>query len=126
MYKVRIYQKTKVVNHDSLKPCLGKIPKWIQQAKANPGEFTEPKGEAGPYCTCRGGVDKEDAENIMVNCEWCDTWYHSKCVGFTKAQKKKKAPYQCKNCKGEDEIFRINYYDRYEPKDAAEGTSSSE
>ena len=124
VYKVRIHQRTKVVNHDSLKPCLGKIPKWIQQAQANPGEFTEPKGDAGPYCICKGGVDKRNPENFMINCEYCDKWFHSKCVGITRSQERKITAYQCKNCEGEEEIFRISYNDRYEPSEANGNPSS--
>ena len=125
VYKIRLYYKIKVVNHDSLKPCPGKVPKWILRARADPTKFVEPKGKEGPYCLCNGPIDEVDTDNWMIQCEYCDKWFHAKCIGLTRSQEERLPVYQCRDCEGEDEIFRISYNDRYQTQDADPPPGSS-
>ena len=124
VYKIRLHFKTKVVNHDTLKPCHGKIPKWIQRGRLNnPEEFQEPDFRNGPYCICRRGMN--EGEDMMICCEYCDEWFHLECISLTRTQAKRLGVYQCQECQGEDEAFRITYHDRYsqqtQGEEAADG-----
>ena len=107
VYKIRLYQKLHVVNHDWLKPCKGRVPKWIQHAKqTNFWEFKPPDSRKGPHCICRRGYLGE----LMLCCEICDKWFHGKCIGVSERQFRNR-PYYCEVCDGDEEDFRITYRD---------------
>ena len=110
VYKCRLYQKRLIVNHDMMKLSLGKVPKWIERAKkVDQSKFKPPENINGPHCICGGKFDG----NLMLNCEYCNKWYHAACVGVSESQEKSLPVYRCAECAGEEEVFRISYHDRY-------------
>ena len=110
VYKCRLHQKTLIVNHDMMKPSTGKIPKWIERArKTDFTKFKEPDSTNGPHCICGGKYDGK----LMLQCEYCDIWFHATCVGIAEGQEAHLQAYRCEECAEEHEEFRITYFDRY-------------
>jgi hypothetical protein len=45
------------------------------------------------FCLC-----KKRANNLMIQCDKCDEWFHFGCVGMTKEKAKNLDSYYCPNC----------------------------
>ena len=89
-------------NHDDLKPCKGRIPKWLERAR-HPDRINDPQRDhtKGPFCTCR----KKDDGSFMLACDWCDEWYHGACVGITRTQIQ--GPYKYDACAEDRDEFKM-------------------
>ena len=73
LYKVRLRDKSMIINHDRSKPCLlesSALPAWIkkhlQRSQSNNWDL---------FCHCIG----PDCGTPMVQCDNCLEWYHVAC-----------------------------------------------
>ncbi|GFS11042.1 Pol polyprotein [Elysia marginata] len=91
IYKVKFKNRDlKVVNHDSLKPCLDhELPNWIKKEQKHIKD-----GKDIAYCVC-GMPDDGD---LMIRCDVCFQWYHGRCVNLTPTQAKHLQTYTCTRC----------------------------
>ena len=104
VYKVRYRQKVFYANHDELKPCHGTVPKWLERAR-RPERLDEPQRDNinGPFCICRKKYDGE----FMIACDYCNEWFHGKCVGIGEQAGQRISSYKCQLCEDELEEFKM-------------------
>ncbi|RIA82374.1 hypothetical protein C1645_788450 [Glomus cerebriforme] len=74
---------------NQLRPTPGIEPRRKKQKEKN-----EPE-DKGPYCVCQG-----PSYGTMIICDFCNEWYHIRCVNLTKQQAKEIEKYMCPNCQG--------------------------
>ena len=86
-----------VVNHDRLKPCRDrKVPAWIMKWKSSPDIGVLPdEGDDEAYCLCRTPWQGR----FMIQCDYCDEWYHGSCVNITATDALEIDRYKCCLCK---------------------------
>jgi hypothetical protein len=86
-----------VVNHDRMKPCHDrKMPAWIVKWQANPVVDEQPsKDDGSVYCLCR----KACKGRFMIQCDYCDEWFHGSCVNLTSIDALHIGRYKCPGCK---------------------------
>ena len=53
------------------------------------------EGEVVRVCICDGAFD---LKRFMIECEFCDTWFHGDCVNITEEQALKITCYACPRC----------------------------
>ncbi|CAB4493571.1 hypothetical protein RhiirA1_426297 [Rhizophagus irregularis] len=75
---------------NQLRPTPGIEPRRRKIQK----EKNEPE-DKGPYCVCQG-----PSYGTMIICDFCNEWYHIRCVNLTKQQAKEIEKYMCPNCQG--------------------------
>ena len=117
-YKIRYREKVFFTNHDDLKPCEGRIPKWLERAK-HPDRINDPQRDRanGPFCTCRKGDDGD----FMIACDWCNEWYHGTCVGIPSTRQIDS--YKCDACAEDREEFKMTALELRERKKKAQGNA---
>ncbi|KAK1272287.1 hypothetical protein QJS04_geneDACA013087 [Acorus gramineus] len=52
------------------------------------------------YCTCEMPYNPDD---LMIQCEGCDDWFHPSCIGMTAEEAKKLEHFFCQNCSSNEE-----------------------
>ena len=62
-------------------PCNDKkVPKWINKYKKSKSEEEQDKeDDLKQYCVCK----KMYSDRFMIQCDYCDEWYHGSCVNIT-------------------------------------------
>ena len=94
LYRIASSKKDWMVHHDRLKPCHDDpLPLWIRRKRHQVLDRQEPEDTQNPsdqveidtdsllqqpkYCICHG----PDDGSFMIACDFCDEWFHGKCVG---------------------------------------------
>jgi ketosteroid isomerase-like protein len=98
LFRVKLRNAIFVVNHDRLKPCHDRnMPAWIQQWQQKPVDADSSTDEdKALYCLCR----KPWQGRFMIQCDYCDEWYHGSCVNITASDALDIDKYKCTTCKG--------------------------
>ena len=98
LYRVKLRNAVFVVNHDRMMPCKDrKVPEWITKFKS-PNEIVQDQDEEDDqkeYCVCR----KPYRGRFMIQCDFCDEWYHGSCVNITVTDALVIDQYKRKACK---------------------------
>ncbi|VDH94350.1 Hypothetical predicted protein [Mytilus galloprovincialis] len=82
VYKIKLQKSVLTINHDRLKPCKDReVPPWLKQCqhRLQDGEDVTKATNPDLYCLCR----KPDDELFMIQCDFCNEWYHGACVDLT-------------------------------------------
>ena len=97
LFRVKMKNAIFVVNHDRLKPCRDrKVPAWIMKWKSSPDVGVLPdEGDDEAYCLCRTPWQGR----FMIQCDYCDEWYHGSCVNITATDALEIDRYKCCLCK---------------------------
>ncbi len=98
LYRVKLKNAVFVTNHDRLKPCRDReIPLWIRTWHDNPSVASNPLDQLDQdvYCFCR----QPWQGRFMIQCDYCDEWYHGSCVNVTAAEALDIQKYKCNTCK---------------------------
>lgn len=64
-----------------------------KRKKGDDGNSQEEK-----HCFC----ESRDYSTLMICCDYCQIWYHTKCIGITKAEVDRIESYACKKCQKKD------------------------
>ena len=113
VYKIRLYFKTKVVNHDTLKPCHGQVPKWIQHGRLkNPSGFPGARLQKWSMSYLQKRHNNGE-DNMMTYYEYLEAWFRLDGISLMRSQAKQLGTYPCQECQRQDESFRLKYHDRY-------------
>ncbi|KAH3733982.1 hypothetical protein DPMN_040421 [Dreissena polymorpha] len=80
-------------------PCRDRsLPEWIAKIKRGETSGT-PKQESEvdnkEYCVCR----KPYSGRFMIQCDFCEEWYHGSCVNVTATEALEIDKYKCRACK---------------------------
>ena len=115
LYEVSSAKKKMVVHHDRMRKCTDtSLPLWLtrKREKLEMGRMDDFESESRDmfgmdlnftlgsfideplYCLCRKPWDGR----FMIGCDYCDEWYHGRCVKVTKAQADKIGLYKCPEC----------------------------
>lgn len=100
LFRVKLKNAIFVVNHDRLKPCKDRqVPKWVKHWRENPDVKSPDQGgdDNEVYCLCR----KPWQGRFMIQCDYCDEWYHGSCVDVTAADALEIDKYKCGLCKAQ-------------------------
>jgi transposase InsO family protein len=99
VYRVKLQRALFVTNHDRMKPCHDrKLPAWVQKWQANPSVSDEPAKDDGiVYCSCK----KAWSGRFMIQCDFCDVWYHGSCVNVTATDALNIGRYKCVGCRNQ-------------------------
>lgn len=99
IYRVKLRKAIFVVNHDKMMPCRDRdLPKWIIKFKESPDhaeDFHHSDDDSEEYCFCK----KPWNGRFMIQCDYCDEWYHGSCVNVTVTDALSIDKYKCKACK---------------------------
>ncbi|KAH3811580.1 hypothetical protein DPMN_139990 [Dreissena polymorpha] len=80
-------------------PCRDQsLPEWIAKIKSGEKSVTpELEGEVyyKEYCVCR----KPYSGRFMIQCDFCEEWYHGSCVNVTATEALEIDTYKCRTCK---------------------------
>ena len=93
IFRVKLRNTVFVANHDRLKPCQDrKLPHWMK----NPtGNTATARGNDRVYCLCR----EPWQGRFMIQCDYCNEWYHGSCVNITASEAVGIDKYRCPDCK---------------------------
>ena len=96
LFRVKLKNAIFFVNHDRLKPCRDrKVPAWIMKWKSSPDVGVLPdEGADEAYCLCRTPWQGR----FMIQCDYCDNWYHGSCVNITATDALEIDRYKCCLC----------------------------
>ena len=98
LYRVKFRNAVFVVNHYRMMPCKdNKVPEWITKFK-NSEEVVQDQEEEDDqkkYCVCK----KPYSGRFMIQCDFCDEWYHGSCVNITVTDALVVDKYKRKACK---------------------------
>ncbi|PJE78326.1 hypothetical protein CI610_02741 [invertebrate metagenome] len=96
LYQIKLRSSVLVTNHDRMAPCKDrKIPAWIQTFKTKGGGDAElPDQSTEVFCVCR----KPWQGRFMIQCDYCQEWYHGSCVNVTATEALDIDKYKCKGC----------------------------
>ena len=100
LFRVKLKNAIFVVNHDRLKPCKDRqVPRWVKHWRENPDVRSPDQGDDDNdvYCLCR----KPWQGRFMIQCDYCDEWYHGSCVDVTAADALEIDKYKCGLCKAQ-------------------------
>ena len=100
LFRVKLKNAIFVVNHDRLKPCKDRqVPGWVKHWRENPDVRSPDQGgdDNDVYCLCR----KPWQGRFMIQCDYCDEWYHGSCVDVTAADALEIDKYKCGLCKAQ-------------------------
>jgi hypothetical protein len=90
IYRIKLQNAVMVVNHDRKLPC------WLLKWKEDPSASDEPSTDDGTlYCLCR----KPCQGRFMIQCDFCDEWFHGACVNVTYTDALNINRYKCAKCK---------------------------
>jgi transposase InsO family protein len=97
LYRIKLQNAVLVTNHDRMKPCHDrKLPAWIARWRADPVANCGPSNEdPTAYCTCRQPCNGR----FMIQCDFCDEWYHGSCVNVTASEALNIDRYKCGVCR---------------------------
>ena len=97
LYRVKLSNSVQVVNHDRMMPCRDrKIPAWIKRfQEGSSADDAEEEDDDREYCICR----KPANGRFMIQCDFCDEWFHGSCVNVTATDALDIDKYRCINCK---------------------------
>ncbi|KAL6074311.1 COMPASS (complex proteins associated with Set1p) component [Balamuthia mandrillaris] len=74
-------------------------PKKTQKKASTSNRKNKKQKEQRLYCVCRRPEDEDSSG--MIGCDYCDDWFHFRCVGLSAAQAKRIKRYRCPFCTGE-------------------------
>ena len=89
--------------------CVGRSDIFMQKKKE----------EEHLYCLCR----KPDDGDFMVGCDFCNEWYHGKCVGVSRKQAADIKRYSCPKCQPKQPIV---YVQQRQDDDYSQGEEEEE
>ena len=96
LYRVELRRTISTMNHDRLKKCFDQEPPdWVTKKRDLPK-----KEEL--YCLCRGPDDR----TFMIACDYCDEWFHGRCVHLTEEEGNTIDKYKCPICIANEAINR--------------------
>ena len=98
LYRVKLRNAVFVVNHDRMMPCKDrKVPDWITKLKSSYKivQDQDEEDDLKKYCVCR----KPYSARFIIQCDFCDEWYHGSCVNITATDALVIDKYKCKACK---------------------------
>jgi ribosomal protein L21E len=102
LYRIKLQRAVFVSNHDKLAPCKSReIPKWLEKYQNNfslllkniPKLDTDGKCST-LYCLCR----KPYSGQFMINCDYCQEWFHGVCVNVSAEDAVDIVKYKCPLC----------------------------
>ena len=94
LFRIRLRNAYVVVNHDRIKPCRDiSLPAWIKNWKEELVEEGE-EDDGKLYCTCR----KPWQGRFMIQCDFCDGWFHGSCVDVSSTEATQIDKYRCPQC----------------------------
>ena len=94
LFRIRLRNAYVVVNHDRIKPCRDiSLPAWIKNWKEELVEEGE-EDDGKLYCTCR----KPWQGRFMIQCDFCDGWFHGSCVDVSSTEATQIDKYCCPQC----------------------------
>ena len=84
-------------NNDRMKPCRDRIlPNWIVNFLRQPiGNEEQGEKDSNIYCFCKKIWDNQ----FMIQCDYCQEWYHGKCVDITPTEALNTGKYRCSPCR---------------------------
>lgn len=98
MYKIKLKKTVITINHDRLQLCKDRdISSWLTRCdhRILEGEnIILPIGR-DLHCLCR----KPDDGKLMIQCDYCDEWYHGACINITPEQADMLVKFRCPRCK---------------------------
>ncbi|MBV2113414.1 MAG: DDE-type integrase/transposase/recombinase [Candidatus Thiodiazotropha sp. (ex Ctena orbiculata)] len=98
LYRVKLRNAVFIVNHDRMMPSKDrKVPDWItkyRRSKETEDDQDE-EDDQKQYCVCR----KPYSGQFMIQCDFCEEWYHGSCVNITPTDALGIDRYKCKACK---------------------------
>ncbi|XP_033105323.1 uncharacterized protein K02A2.6-like [Anneissia japonica] len=99
LFRVKLRNKVMTLNHDKLKPCRDRqLPKWLTNFSLPSSSFTDKEDDDSPdtlYCYCR----QPWAGTFMIQCDYCDVWYHGSCVNVLQLDALNTDLYKCAGCR---------------------------
>lgn len=97
LYRVKLRNEMFVTNHDRMMPCNDrKLPDWIVKYKKYPTlPETDEDNDEAEYCFCK----KPYHGRFMIQCDFCDKWYHGSCVNITATDALDINKYRGRDCK---------------------------
>ena len=99
VYRVKLKNAIFVTNHDRMMPCKDrKLPAWITKYRESPEQADIPRqdddDDSEVYCVCR----KPWEGRFMIQCDYCDEWFHGSCINITATDALDIDKYKCKSC----------------------------
>ena len=70
------------------------FPTWIVKEKESCKNGAE-ESSVPIYCVCKG----VDDGSFMISCDWCEEWFHGRCVGVTEEEGEEIDLYKCPKCR---------------------------
>lgn len=98
LYRVKLQNAVLVINHDRMMPCKDrKVPEWITKFRKSKEavQDQDEEDDKKEYCVCR----KPYSGRFMIQCDFCEEWYHGSCVNITVTEALVIDKYKCKACK---------------------------
>ena len=100
LYRIMLRNAVLVTNHDRMMPCKDrKLPGWIVKFQKSSGMKDdidhEEENSDKAYCSCR----KPYGGRFMIQCDFCEEWYHGSCVNLTATHALAIDRYKCSGCK---------------------------
>ncbi|XP_033101305.1 uncharacterized protein LOC117104554 [Anneissia japonica] len=104
LFRVQLRNKVMILNHDKLKPCLDRqLPKWLINYVLPPSSLPTDNADDAPgtlYCSCH----KPWAGAFMIQCDYCDVWYHGSCVNISPSDALDIDLYKCAQCRNPGQL----------------------
>ena len=97
LYRVKLRNAVFTANHDRMMPCnIRKVPEWITRYKMSKTEEDDQDedDDQKEYCVCK----KPYGGRFMIQCDYCEEWYHGSCVNITVSDALEIDKYKCKAC----------------------------
>lgn len=98
LYRVKLRNAVFIVNRDRMMLCNDrKVPDWITKSKRSKEteDDQDEEDDQKQYCVCR----KPYSGQFMIQCDFCEEWYHGSCVNITPTDALGIDRYKCKACK---------------------------
>ena len=95
LFRVKLRNALFSVKHDRIKPCRDRtLPNWIVNFKLQ-SDTDEDLEDSKIYCFCK----KPWNNQFMIQCDFCQEWYHGKCVDVTPTEALNIDKYKCRACR---------------------------
>ena len=99
LYRVKLRKAVFVTNHDRMAPCRDRrVPPWILTWKAKGQDDRQadlPDDDQTLYCVCQRPWEGR----FMIQCDYCDVWYHGSCVNVSPTEALDIDKYKCAACR---------------------------
>ena len=96
LYQVKLRNSVFVVNHDRMMPCRDrKLPAWIVQHRSQDQVDPDTLEDEELHCVC----EKPWQGRFMIQCDFCDKWYHGSCVNISPSDALDIDKYRCGACR---------------------------